>query len=138
MNLSVGIALAAPHIVVDNVRTGYHIHHFQATVDAARYPRADDAVGLETAYQFHGTGCRIHLPDAALGQDDGVVLDFTFCIRIDTFGMFFLFFQELSHLSVLLTHGGDDSYFHKKVLFRMQMYVNYWSLHYLCGQFIKE
>ena len=76
--LSVSIAFAAPYIVIDNVLASYYIHYFQTTVDATGYPRTDDAVGLEVAYKFDGTDGSIHFPDAALGQDDGVILDSSF------------------------------------------------------------
>ena len=61
---------------------------------------------------------------ASLVQYEIVLSDGSFGIFVDTFGVFLLVFQKLCHLFVFRTHGGDDSYFHKKVLFQMQMYIN--------------
>ena len=49
LDLSVCIAFATPYVVIHDVRAGYYIHHFQATVYTTGHAGADDAIGLEVA-----------------------------------------------------------------------------------------
>ena len=118
LHLTVGIALAAPHIVVDGRSGSHHAHHTGFGCEPAGTARADHRIGTMSSDQRRRCECRVHLSDAAHGQHHRVVAQTSrqYGGRTERGrGKFGAVREQRRNLVMLDLHGRDDSYFHRGV-----------------------
>ena len=110
--LAVGIALAAPHIVVHHTGTSHYIHDLQRSIDTSCHTGTHHTIGCKLPKQFSSPYGSINLPDSTTSQHSFIVSQPAKHILPSTFVYFLFSVQASDQPIVLALHGTDNSYLH--------------------------